>query len=416
MRGPGQSLTKIKYLFLSSFTVDDVKSCLDASPQLQRSLVDMDACAYWLHRLTAGVPRLVQNGIDSLMRTFKSNERITMEMIKKSEYNVRAAISEAPMAIPNYLKNTSHTIHQDNNLLALLYAAASGLCFDLDAYLPGVPNYPLRELIDRYSIYVSHPNISLGDDNRIELLFPGFWRNEIKYIPAFDFLIGLDSAFIDKGKALEVVLERMITLRCNFRGTPIRIEEALPFLVNRKTCVSNMFIRPLVSHKVVSKITSNTTLKTYQEFLFNSSILGKDVLFTFPGMSETADEIIKLGNMLICYQCKNLNDTSNFGLPALNVEIKKTSKIVNAYRPHTTSGKKSNKSEEITEGPSAVFVLVLTGKGTEDIESMRGIVYNSESSKKTTLKIPPNMEVLVLTEEDMEILLGRLNLEVLRNL
>ena len=69
---------------------------------------------------------------------------------------------------------------------------------------------------------------------------------------------------------------------------------------------------------------------------------------------------------------------------------------------------------------SSLFVLVLTRNGTEDIEKLRGNIYNSDSVAYVTTKvpvvIPKKIQLLILNEYDMSHLLGYANLKCLRRL
>jgi len=71
----------------------------------------------------------------------------------------------------------------------------------------------------------------------------------------------------------------------------------------------------------------------------------------------------------------------------------------------------------------ALFVLVLTGKGTDEIEKYRGNVIDSKliaSLEKREnieeLKLPVPFQILILTNDDNEALFGRENLSVLKEI
>ena len=98
------------------------------------------------------------------------------------------------------------------------------------------------------------------------------------------------------------------------------------------------------------------------------------------------------------------NQSKVFGLTALNKEIQK-------FVLFSEIAPDGHLLSEI----NSLFVLVLTGVGANEVETIRGKVLDSASAVKK-LSIPKNMQVLVLTEADNRQILGQGNLQTLRDI
>jgi hypothetical protein len=245
--------------------------------------------------------------------------------------------------------------------------------------LPGVSGYTLQELIDRFNIYTTGGS---SPESGIKLLMPKLWREliDIESIPELDFLKNMDATFVDKGKALEVVTQRMISLRCNFKGDPVNAYEVFPFLLNRNTCFDGIKIGPLVTTLIDMKLTKTTTAADLRR---NGVLLGnpdKDLLLTFRARASSMDlglvsafQSSKFRPMLEI-QCKNVK--SGFCVSILNEEIVKGK----FFREVTRNGDTSSVKRSL-------FVVILTGVGDTNIEIMRGKVLDSSSGKEFGVKI-----------------------------
>jgi hypothetical protein len=299
---------------------------------------------------------------------------------------------------------------KENNITsALLFACSSELIFDVESTFPGYPEYTVQQLIDRFSIYVSSDSTK-----SVKLLFPKVLRRilEKSNIIGFNMLKSINMVFVDKGKALEAVTEAMIKLRANFKAGKVPIENVFTFLQFRQSCLSNLMIGPVSSVQIASKITANTSNETYRSiFLTNEN---EDVLLTLPPKSPTMDisflfQIPKLfqPRKQLAIQCKNVN--SGFDIKSLNEEISKVRKMTSMYYESSQSN---------IEHAHMLFVIILTGEGTKDIESLRGPIFRSTSSELTSkgISLPNYMELLILTNIDMELFFGTENLKALRSL
>jgi hypothetical protein len=294
-------------------------------------------------------------------------------------------------------------------LVHLLYAAAAGLNFKGDGRLPGVSNFTVQELVDRFGIYVS--SVSSKTDI-IQLLMPKLWResSDISIMPEVGFLKTIYPAFLDRGKALELVLQYMISLRSNFRDQKVPITEVLPFLQNRISWANKMIVGPFKSISLDFKVTRRTKATKIRNAVFKAeSLQDEDILLSFVPKSATVDLCLWFDHATVGLQCKNIK--KGFSMNNLRDELRKFSTLL-LVRNKVSSLKNH-----------ALFVLVLTGKGTEEIEKYRGNVIDSKliaslekSENIEELKLPVPFQVLILTNDDNEALLGRENLSVLKEI
>ena len=228
---------------------------------------------------------------------------------------------------------------------------------------------------------------------------------DYKKIPELSFLSGVNLYFTDKGRALESIMELLIAMRCNFKGTSVPVTEVFPFL--RSTCIGMKCIRPL-STFVPKKITSKNAPSIYKTILAQKDY----VLVRPPLMSSCADNDILFpkdgvghNRLSISFQYKNVDNF--FSIKMLNSELKKHRHFLEAIS--ADSGLSS------CNEPFSVFVLVLTGKGMPGIEKLRGRVLDSDDNN-LGFTVPVGMQLYIMTELDMSDFMGEKNLEVIRTL
>ena len=411
MLGP-VSPSLCKHIYLSSFSVYDIVDALKASLNIDTCSKEPELLhmARWLHEWTSGIPRFVYYGIDGIIKTLGPTKFVSFNLPDSNLYRENAveAMRKAPganLSFGNELVYSSTKTY----LLPLLYAAAAGLNFKSDGRLPGVSNFTVQELVDRFGIYVS--SVSSKTDI-IQLLMPKLWResSDISIMPEVGFLKTIYPAFLDRGKALELVLQYMISLRSNFRDQKVPITEVLPFLQNRISWANKMIVGPFKSISLDFKVTRRTKATKIRNAVFKAeSIQDEDILLSFVPESATVDLCLWFDHATVGLQCKNIK--KGFSMNNLRDELRKFSTLL-LVRNKVSSLKNH-----------ALFVLVLTGKGTEEIEKYRGNVIDSKliaslekSENIEELKLPVPFQVLILTNDDNEALLGRENLSVLKEI
>jgi hypothetical protein len=228
-------------------------------------------------------------------------------------------------------------------------------------------------------------------------------------LPEITLTSSFNSAYVDKGKALEVVTERIILIRSIIRSGKTKISDVLPFLREMRTFLNKLLIGQLVKIDCNLVVTSQTTYDQLKPFLMTNK--NNDILLKFKEKSSSMDMCIRLAYdegspiFLIAIQCKNV--LVGFSTEDLKSEIKKVFKFICL-----------DQSGGNNQHFKCLFVLVLTGSGTKNIELLRGkiIESTSEINLEYDLGIPDNMQVAVLSKHQMKYFLGQENLQVLINL
>ena len=217
---------------------------------------------------------------------------------------------------------------------------------------------------------------------------------------------------ISKGAAFEVVFQKMMILRCNFRGEPTQASEAFLFLKN--TCLQDLYVTKLSMFKLTDRVTKDSDVSFYDKAL---SIPGCVLVKSAPQSSSEDMAVLfpaqqNFNNIrpLLSLQLKNWKDP--FGLSDLQSEVNKSALFVEACRMKPNSKSTSKMKTRAT----ALLVLALTGPTTEGrtgLSDIRGRVLDTQNAPEG-LKIPSGMQVLVLTQQDVSEFIGWQNFKALR--
>jgi hypothetical protein len=394
-----------EHLYLSAFTVKDVVDAMSCDKQILSSLSisEIHDVAEWLHNMTCGVPRLVFFGIDAINKLFKNDKNVTLLKIYSNEDQISNFIRKAPGACPNLteLNKISKQI-----IPALLLAYQSEILFSPNEKVFGISDFTVQDLIEKFGFFVSA--VSPGV---VRILIPKIWMSNLVELglPEITLTSSFNSAYVDKGKALEVVTERIILIRSIIRSGKTKISDVLPFLREMRTFLNKLLIGQLVKIDCNLVVTSQTTYDQLKPFLMTNK--NNDILLKFKEKSSSMDMCIRLAYdegspiFLIAIQCKNV--LVGFSTEDLKSEIKKVFKFICL-----------DQSGGNNQHFKCLFVLVLTGSGTKNIELLRGkiIESTSEINLEYDLGIPDNMQVAVLSKHQMKYFLGQENLQVLINL
>ena len=403
--GTNLSPCHTEHLYLSAFTVKDVKDAICSDKQILSSIniSEINDVAEWLHDLTSGVPRLVFYGIDAINQIFKNDTNITLLKIDSNEDDISNYIRKAPGASPNLseLNKISKEI-----IPALLLAYQSNLLFSPNEKIFGISDFTVQDLIEKFGFFVSAVS-----SNALRVLIPKIWMSSIVELglPEIILTSSFNSAYVDKGKALEVVTERVILIRSIIRSKKTKISDVLPFLREMRTFLNKSLIGKMMKIDCNLTINTQTTYDELKSFLITNK--NNDILLKFKEKSSSMDLCIRLAYdeglpvSLIAIQCKNV--LVGFSIADLKNEIKKVLKFIF-----------SDKNGGDIQNYKCLFVLSLTGSGTKNIELLRGKVIESTSgiNMEYELEIPDNMQVVVLSKKQMQEFLGQENLRALEKL
>ena len=217
---------------------------------------------------------------------------------------------------------------------------------------------------------------------------------------------GVDSAYISKGAAFIVIFERIFLHRSTFKNETVSAIEVFPFLAN--TCLQDLSISNLIVKNMSKKVMKKSSKTIFIEsFSIEVCVLVKPIQ-----ASSTADLMLLFSyennikdspRPILGFQFKNLIDDVSISM--VNEEIKKFKTAVMASRSHAP----------LNADCKALFVIVMTGKGTKEVEKLRGEVFDNRSSIKG-LNIPNHMQLLILLDSDVSKFINEVNLENLRNL
>jgi hypothetical protein len=120
---------------------------------------------------------------------------------------------------------------------------------------------------------------------------------------------------------------------------------------------------------------------------------------------EPGDEVRRV----IGFQCKAME--SNIGINEVNKEIAKFAAFVDASRRSWTASDHENNQPPNT----AVFVILLTGSGTQEVEKLRGKLL-SKSHDHLNIQIPVGMEVIIPTEYSVKNFIFEVNFDQVSNI
>jgi hypothetical protein len=126
----------ILHLYLSTFTINDIKDALIYTPNIYQYIDAslFDEISEWLHQWTSGVPRLVCYGIKGIVATFESKKLINHPNMHLE--TLLAPVVEAMMEAPDTKLAYKASTRSTNYIFrALLWASASEFTFKQDERL-----------------------------------------------------------------------------------------------------------------------------------------------------------------------------------------------------------------------------------------------------------------------------------------
>ena len=159
-------------------------------------------------------------------------------------------------------------------------------------------------------------------------------------------------------------------------------------------------------------------MKNSEKCIFQEPISKDDCILLKPIRdSRTADRIILFQSNndtmdgpkpILGFQFKNMFDALSISM--INEEILKFITAVEASRINFT-----NKTIYNNGDCKTLFVIVITGKGTKDVEDLRGKILEKHNTVNG-LGVPDNIQLLVLSENDASDFVGFENFNALRHI
>jgi hypothetical protein len=388
MLGEGQSPSAVAPLYLSLFTPRDIESILwDSNANL---LTEVGKClllsdsnnrqkvSQWIHRITSGIPRFVEYSLDYMI---KSTFSTPIDWEHYPEEKILTVIAKAPGASP---------VKQNNPALnALVTLAVYEIPFTVDTILEGT-THTIADAASAIGFF-----IDISSEGLMTLILPLLWRHNMTLPSHLEPLRNISPAFMDKGKALENCVEASILYRCN---VPIKTSDSksvvsshFPELLN--TSVANEIISEIKLSRMDEKVTARNFDCQLRSLMMQD--LSSCILVRASDRSHMPDLMILLPSLIpndrliIGWAVKNYPNTPL----GLSVIIKESCLFVKAMSTLGCRG--------------GLLVIVVNGKGTAAVESLRGRLLKSDDALPKGLVFPSNMQVLVLSQKQVQRFLGQ---------
>lgn len=429
--GHGSSPSRCLQLLLPRLSSSDIKNVIKVKYATAfGSFSDeehVQRIAEYIHHWSSGIPRNIEYTIkfilslpdaaeflrsyDSAAQTTKmlreggsretdASESVLIDMDDKVLSNL---INTVPGLAPD-LRLLSET---ERNLFApVLYACACELSFDTNFVFSDDLN--ALAISEVFSIYTTPSESRSG---AVTFILPLAWKYYMKtngsscrHLP-FDMIRDVNPYIVAKGDAFEELTIGMVLMHSAFSHRGI-----IRFLSETGSCFSNRDLSDLrtssiyrLKHKVYNGSNCIDLLNRATDSTFIAKSVRADdfVDFTILYKLVSGEQIRRC----IGFQCKA--EKANIGLKTVKEEIAKFAVFV------ATSRSIPNLSPAENSSTTALFVIVMSGQGTREVEDLRGVVWDSASEQELVqqLEIPVGLQVLILSKSQVIQLLLAANLE-----
>jgi hypothetical protein len=383
-QGSVGSTCKVAQLRLSLFKEEDIRDLLwnsnsQTPSQIGDALMlrDVDsvlAVSQWLSQLTSGVPHYVTSLL-TYMATETTNCGNSVDWGTYPEDKLLDILS-ALGRIPNP--------RNDRELIPFLWKALHGIAFM--RYETLASGLSISELASHYGLPISLHKCGFT------VTLPDLWSKRIDVpLKLWNYLQAQDPSLLHKGRALEIaVLYNVLEKTMSFGIDSISLAQLFDFL--SESHVGAHEISSTRLGVMEKRVTAKNQESVWREF----DVLADGCVHVPAASKSKMPDLVTLlprqsaetSRSMIGWEMKN-RPKSNWSMRALQEAADNFGKLL---RNCGDAG--------------GVLVVVLTGNGTGDVESLRGRLITSENVVPGLVLTNDKMQVIVLSEADVDRLIG----------